>query len=108
MTRDRDDFSSAETEAEGVLGATAPSELDTLGEIDEMLEELDTAIEAASAKVESGRVYDSDNEQTRIQWIRALGYLMRTKRQILDDRDRAAMIREIREIEELSERERHR
>lgn len=59
-----------------------------------MLETLDVAIEEAKRKVESGRVYDADNEKVRIKWIRALAYAVNVRRQVTTDRD----------LEELSER----
>jgi hypothetical protein len=61
---------------------------------DAMLETLDVAIEEAERKVESGRVYDADNEKVRIKWIRALAYAVNVRRQVTADRD----------LEELTER----
>jgi len=45
-------------------------------------------------KIESGRIYDAENESVRIKRKRALGYLIRTKLKVL----------EARELEELEER----
>lgn len=59
-----------------------------------MLETLDAAIDEARRKVESGRVYDADNEKVRIKWIRALAYAVNVRRQVTTDRD----------LEELTER----
>lgn len=59
-----------------------------------MLAHLDTAIAEARRKVESGRVYDADNEKVRIKWIRALAYAVNVRRQVTTDRD----------LEELTER----
>lgn len=64
------------------------------GEYDQMLDALDEAIEEARRKVESGRVYDAENEKVRIKWIRAMAYAVNIRRQIVNDRD----------LEELSER----
>lgn len=61
---------------------------------DAMLETLDTAIAEAREKVESGRVYDAQNEKVRIKWLRCLGYLVSVQRQVANDRD----------LEELNER----
>jgi ribosomal protein L13E len=61
---------------------------------DVMLDTLDTAIEEAKRKVESGRVYDAENEKVRIKWIRALAYAVNVRRQVTTDRD----------LEELTER----
>jgi hypothetical protein len=59
-----------------------------------MLDTLDDAIAEARRKVNSGRVYDADNEKVRIKWIRALAYAVNVRRQVTTDRD----------LEELSER----
>lgn len=70
-----------------------------------MLEQIDGAIESGEHKIDLGRVYEPENEKVRIQWIKAFGYLLRTKPKILDDRDRAEMVAEIRELRERRERE---
>jgi ribosomal protein L13E len=64
------------------------------GEYDWLLEQLDGAIEEAHRKVESGRVYNAENEKVRIKWIRALAYAVNVRRQVTNDRT----------LEELSER----
>ena len=69
-------------------------ESDTTADYEAMLDTLDAAIEEAQRKVESGRVYDVDNEKTRIQWIRCLAYTVNIRRRVTNDRD----------LEELSER----
>lgn len=56
-------------------------------EYEEMLETLDVAIEEARRKIESGRVYDPENEKVRIKWIRALAYSVNVRRQVTNDRD---------------------
>jgi hypothetical protein len=63
-------------------------------EYDDLLGQLDVAIDEAKRKVEQGRVYDADNEKVRIKWIRALAYAANVRRQIMNDRD----------LQELSER----
>jgi len=52
-----------------------------------MLSTLDVAIAEAQKKIESGRVYDVDNEKVRIKWIRALAYAVNVRRQVTTDRD---------------------
>lgn len=69
-------------------------ETDGRDDYDEMLTALDTAIAEAREKVESGRVYDPENEKVRIKWIRALAYAVNVRRQVTNDRD----------LEELAER----
>jgi hypothetical protein len=67
---------------------------------DEMLEHLDVAIEEARQKVESGRVYDADNEKVRIKWIRGLAYAVNVRRQVTNDRDLQELAERIEAIEE--------
>lgn len=54
---------------------------------DAMLEKIDIAIENITDKVENGRIRKPEYEKVRIQYYRALGYLIRTRRQILEDRE---------------------
>jgi hypothetical protein len=67
---------------------------------DEMLETLDVAIQEAKQKVESGRVYDADNEAVRIKWIRCLAYAVNVRRQVTNDRDLQELAERIEAIEE--------
>lgn len=67
---------------------------------DEMLDTLDVAIEEAKQKVESGRVYDADNEKVRIKWIRALAYAVNVRRNVTNDRDLQELAERIEAIEE--------
>lgn len=73
------------------------------GDYDAMLENLDIAIEEARRKVESGRVYDPDNEKVRIKWIRALAYAVNVRRQVTTDRDLEELTERIEELEALQE-----
>jgi hypothetical protein len=70
---------------------------------DEMLATLDVAIEEAKRKVESGRVYDADNEKVRIKWIRALAYAVNVRRQVTTDRDLEELTERVEELEQLQE-----
>jgi hypothetical protein len=54
---------------------------------DAMLEKLDTAIDEITDKVENGRIRNPEHEKVRIKYYRALGYLIRTRRQVLEDRE---------------------
>lgn len=65
-----------------------------------MLEHLDEAIAESRRKVESGRVYDAENEKVRIKWIRALAYAVNVRRQVTQDRDLEELAAEIEEIKE--------
>lgn len=77
-------------------------------EFDAMIEQLDGAISVASEKIESGRVYEPENEKVRIQWLRALAYLIRTKRKVWSDRSIIEMWEQIEEIDERRDRGRYR
>jgi len=67
---------------------------------DQMLAHLDTAIDEARQKVESGRVYDADNEKVRIKWIRALAYAVNVRRQVTTDRDLEELAAKVDELKE--------
>ena len=54
---------------------------------DAMLEKLDKALDQITDKVENGRIRNPEHEKVRIQYYRALGYLIRTRRQVLEDRE---------------------
>ena len=71
-----------------------------LSDYDEMLDWLDTAIEEAHRKVDSGRVYDAENEKVRIKWLRALAYAVNVRRQVTNDRDLAELAEEVDELKE--------
>ena len=73
---------------------------------DAMLETLDVAIEEARRKIESGRVYDAENEKVRIKWIRALAYAVNVRRQVTTDRDLEELTERIEAIETAQEGQR--
>ena len=52
---------------------------------DVMLEQLDSAIEELTYKITEGRIRDDERERTRCKMYRTLGYLIRTKQQVLED-----------------------
>lgn len=54
---------------------------------DAMLEKLDVAIEEVTDKVEKGRIRNPEHEKVRIKYYRVLGYLIRTRRKVLEDRE---------------------
>jgi len=68
-----------------------------------MLDTLDVAIEEARRKIESGRVYDAENEKVRIKWIRALAYAINVRRQVTNDRDLEELSERIEELEQRQE-----
>lgn len=65
---------------------------------DVMIEQLDTAIGEIVEKVENGRIRDPEHEKVRIKYYRALGYLVRTKRQVLEDKTLKDLEAEIQEL----------
>jgi ribosomal protein L13E len=65
-----------------------------------MLDTLDAAIEEARRKVESGRVYDVENEKVRIKWIRALAYAVNVRRQVTADRDLEDLTKRVEDLED--------
>lgn len=73
------------------------------GEYDMLADALDGAIEEARRKVESGRVYDAENEKVRIKWIRALAYAVNVRRQVTNDRDLAELDRRVAALEEAAD-----
>ncbi|MFW6435965.1 MAG: hypothetical protein ACOCY1_06240 [Halovenus sp.] len=70
---------------------------------DLMLDTLDAAIKEAKRKVESGRVYDAENEKVRIKWIRALAYAVNVRRQVTTDRDLEELTERVEKLETLQE-----
>ncbi len=66
----------------------------------EILKHINMAIQEAKSKVESGRVYDVENEKIRIRWIKALGYLANSYRQLIKDKDLEDLTERIEELEE--------
>lgn len=65
---------------------------------DVMLEQLDKAIGEIVEKVESGRIRNPEHEKVRIKYYRALGYLIRTKRKVLEDKTLEDLEAEIQEL----------
>ncbi len=61
---------------------------------DAMLEQLDKALDEITDKIDNGRIRNPEHEKVRIQYYRALGYLIRTRRQVLEDRE----LQEFREV----------
>ncbi|MBS1263251.1 MAG: hypothetical protein MAG715_00425 [Methanonatronarchaeales archaeon] len=72
---------------------------------DGLLEALVPALEEAKRKVESGRVYDKENERVRQKWIRTLAYTVNVANGILKDRDLEELRERIEALEEQDEKE---
>lgn len=69
-------------------------------ELDGMIEQIDGAIDEIQYKIEDGRIRDVETEKVRIQYYRALGYLIRAKRQVLEDKTLEELAAEIEELKE--------
>lgn len=67
---------------------------------DELLDVLETLESEALRKVESGRVYEPENERVRIKWIRIAKDVIAEKRKVMADRDLEEMTERIERIEE--------
>lgn len=65
---------------------------------DVMLDQLDDAISEITEKIESGRIRDPEHDKVRVKYYRALGYLIRTKRQVLEDKTLEELAAEIEEM----------
>ena len=65
---------------------------------DAMLEQLDRTIEEIVEKIESGRIRNPEHDKVRIQYYRCLGYLIRTKRKVLEDKTLDELAAEVEEL----------
>jgi hypothetical protein len=65
---------------------------------DVTLEQLGKAIGEIVEKVESGRIRNPEHEKVRIKYYRALGYLIRTKRKVLEDKTLEDLQTEIQDL----------
>jgi Mg2+ and Co2+ transporter CorA len=80
------------------MSDSTPSPDLTTENYDVMLEQLDKAIDEIADKIESGRIRNPEHEKVRIQYYRALGYLVRTKRKVLEDKTLEDLEAEIEEL----------
>ena len=65
---------------------------------DEMLQQLDDAIDELSDKIENGRIRDPKRDQVRLKMYRTLGYLIRTRRKVMQDATLQDLEAEIQEL----------
>ena len=70
---------------------------------DAMLEQLDKTIEEIVEKVENGRIQNPKHEKVRIQYYRCLGYSIRTKRKVLEDKTLDELAAEVEELKSARE-----
>ena len=67
---------------------------------DTMLTQLDGAIEELTDKIENGRIRDPKRDEVRLKMYRTLGYLIRTKRKVLEDTTLQELEQRLAELEE--------
>jgi hypothetical protein len=67
---------------------------------DTMLTQLDGAIEDLTDKIENGRIRDPKRDEVRLKQYRTLGYLIRTKRKVLEDTTLQELEQRLAELEE--------
>jgi hypothetical protein len=65
---------------------------------DRMLEQIDTGIEDLCRRIETDEIEDYQREQIRLKQFRTLGYLIRTKRQVLKDKTSEELSEEIEQL----------
>ena len=76
------------------------SSIDRVAELDKLASRLDTAIEEAERKIDSGRVYDAEKERVRQGWIRVLAYALNVRRQMVVDAELDALSERVEALEE--------
>lgn len=81
------------------------SDADAVRDYDAMLSTLDTLLDESMRKVESGRVYDAENERVRIKWIRIACTVIDTHRKVRSDRDLAELSDRVEQLEEQNDTE---
>lgn len=81
------------------------SEQDNASEYDAMLADLDFAIDEIRDKIENGRIRKPAHDQARISYYRALGYLIRTRADVLETKELEELREEVDRIKEQQERE---
>lgn len=77
-------------------------------EYNEALDRVDTSINEITRKIERGRIRDTEKENARVKYHRALGYLERTRLKILEQRDIDERVEEINErLEEMEQKNKY-
>lgn len=74
-------------------------ESDNLPSREQVLSLLAMGLSEAGRKVESGRVYDAENERVRVQWLRALATLSGEYRKLKEDADLDALAERVEKLE---------
>jgi hypothetical protein len=87
------------------LAREEPAGVETPEELDDVLEKL---LEEPVRKVESGRVYDPENQRVRIKWIRIAKDVVAEKRKVVEARHLEDLTARVEAIEERQNERRHR
>ncbi|WP_254542785.1 hypothetical protein [Halomarina pelagica] len=80
---------------ESAPNADALAHAETTAEYSHMIDQLDGAIAEVTDKIENGRIRNPEHERVRVQYYKALGYLLRTKREVLQDKTLEELAAEI-------------
>lgn len=86
------------------VGVPGP-DLEGGDEYDRMIAAIDAALDEALYKIAGdGRLRDVDTEKVRVKYLRAIGYLVSQRRQLVEDVEKQELIDRIAELEELADR----
>lgn len=85
-----------------------PDLRETTKDYDVMLEQLDESIDQIIYKLNEGRLNDIEREKVRIKYMRCLGYLIRTKQDIVEDKTLEELADEVERLKEERERAQYR
>lgn len=72
-------------------------------ELNVLIEQLDKAIDEIVGKIESGRIRNPEHEKVRIKYYRALGYLARTKQDLVESKTLEELEAEVQELKRARE-----
>ncbi len=72
-------------------------------ELNVLIEQIDTALEEIVKKIESGRIRNPEHEKVRIKYYRALGYLARTKQDLVESKTLEELEAEMQELKRARE-----
>lgn len=67
-------------------------------ELNILIEQLDKALDEIVGKIESGRIRNPEHEKVRIKYYRALGYLARTKQDLVESKTLEELEAEVQEL----------
>lgn len=65
-----------------------------------MLGRLDSMIQEIEDKIENGRIRKPEHDRTRIQYYKAVGYLVRSQLKVIEQRDLREMEERLEALEE--------